>query len=58
MKHFYNVGDLVETDSGDSAEVIETRLIQQIRVRYKRGHESVFYDGNTYEPFTKKEKVE
>lgn len=56
-RRFYNVGDLVGVgdDNSESAEVIEVRLIQQIRVRYKAGHTSVFVDSIAYQPFQENE---
>ncbi len=46
----HTVGDrVVVGDKDEDALVIEVRLIQQVRLRYKAGHESVFYPSFVYE---------
>lgn len=51
----YDVGDKVEVgdEPKQPGEVIETNFVQQIRIRYQAGHQSVFYPSFIYQPWKK-----
>lgn len=55
----YKVGDhvVVNNETGETAEVVETVVYQNIRLRFKAGHFSTFNPSWTYQPAPPGEKT-